>query len=426
MTQSKQVLGPDDVRRAVTRMAHEIIERNHGLDGVALVGLQRGGVWLAEALGDEIARIDHAVPVGSIDASLYRDDIGLRPVSPGSVSEIPFDVDGATVVLVDDVLYTGRTVQAALDAHQRLRAPGGRAAGRARRPRPPRAADPPRLRRQEPAHLRTTRASPPRRAGVVISVKHLRSIDEAGPDALRRLLELTDHMAEVNRRPIPKVPALRGKTVCNVFFEDSTRTRLELRDRRQAAVGRHDELRRVVVERQQGREPPRHDRDDRRDGCRRVRDPPQVERCAAAGQPVDAGQRDQRRRRLARSTRRRRCSTATRSARPSTGAAGSTDCASRSSATSSTAGSRAATSPLSRSSAPTSRWSPRRRCCHRRSTLAGRRQPRSRRAHRRSRRALPVADAARADDRGAGAVAPRVHQPLRPHRGPGRRLPSTP
>lgn len=116
MSSEKQVLGPDDVRRAVTRMAHEIIERNHGLAGVALVGLQRGGVWLAEALGAEIARIDHPIPVGSIDASLYRDDIGLRPVSPGSVSDIPFGVDGTTVVLVDDVLYTGRTVKAALDA----------------------------------------------------------------------------------------------------------------------------------------------------------------------------------------------------------------------------------------------------------------------------------------------------------------------
>ena len=116
MTQSKQVLGPDDVRRAVTRMAHEIIERNHGLEGVALVGLQRGGVWLAEALGTEIARIERGVPVGSIDAALYRDDIGLRPVSPASVSDIRFEVDGSTVVLVDDVLYTGRTVKAALDA----------------------------------------------------------------------------------------------------------------------------------------------------------------------------------------------------------------------------------------------------------------------------------------------------------------------
>ena len=113
---AKQVLGVDDVRRATTRMAHEIIERNRGLDGVVLIGVQRGGVWLAQRLGEEIARIEREVPVGTIDASMHRDDIGIRPVVPAGRSEIPVVLDGATVVLVDDVLFTGRTVRAALDA----------------------------------------------------------------------------------------------------------------------------------------------------------------------------------------------------------------------------------------------------------------------------------------------------------------------
>jgi pyrimidine operon attenuation protein / uracil phosphoribosyltransferase len=124
MNTEKRVLGPDDVRRAVTRMAHEIIERNRGLDGVVLVGIQQGGVWLAQSLAAEISRIESPVPVGSVDASLYRDDIGLRPVSPGAVSDLPGDIDGATVVLVDDVLYTGRTVRAALDAMSDYGRPG--------------------------------------------------------------------------------------------------------------------------------------------------------------------------------------------------------------------------------------------------------------------------------------------------------------
>lgn len=112
------VLSADDVRRALTRIAHEIAERNHGLEGVVLVGLQRGGVWVAEALGSVLATIDAGahVPVGSLDVSFHRDDVGLRPIVPGHVTDIPMSLDGTTVVLCDDVLFTGRTVRAALEA----------------------------------------------------------------------------------------------------------------------------------------------------------------------------------------------------------------------------------------------------------------------------------------------------------------------
>jgi pyrimidine operon attenuation protein/uracil phosphoribosyltransferase len=112
-----QVMTADDLRRAVTRIAHEVLERNHGVDGVVLVGLQTGGVPLARRLAAEVERIEGtAVPVGTLDATFYRDDIGLRPLLPEAVTDISFDLDGLTVVLVDDVLFTGRTVRAALNA----------------------------------------------------------------------------------------------------------------------------------------------------------------------------------------------------------------------------------------------------------------------------------------------------------------------
>ncbi len=107
----------DDVRRAIWRMAHEVLEHNHGLSSVVLVGLQTGGVGLADALADALAEIDGATPpVGTLDVAMFRDDIGIRPVLPEEVTDIPMDLDGAVVVLVDDVLFTGRTIRAALDA----------------------------------------------------------------------------------------------------------------------------------------------------------------------------------------------------------------------------------------------------------------------------------------------------------------------
>jgi pyrimidine operon attenuation protein/uracil phosphoribosyltransferase len=112
------VLTGPDVTRATTRIAHEIVERNRGVDGVVLIGLQRGGVWLSERLAEVMARVDGGgiVPNGALDVALHRDDIGLRPVLPEAATDIPVGLDGKVVVLVDDVLFTGRTVRAALDA----------------------------------------------------------------------------------------------------------------------------------------------------------------------------------------------------------------------------------------------------------------------------------------------------------------------
>ncbi len=112
-----QILDRDAVARAVRRMAHEIIERNEGLDDVVIVGLQTGGVPFAEAVSVALSEIEEVdVPVGKLDVAFYRDDIKLRPVLPEATTEVPFDIARKVVVLVDDVLFTGRTIRAALDA----------------------------------------------------------------------------------------------------------------------------------------------------------------------------------------------------------------------------------------------------------------------------------------------------------------------
>ena len=114
------VMDADRVSRALTRIAHEIVERNRGIDDLALIGVRSRGVPLARRLAQALKDITGVdVPTGALDITLYRDDLMRDRVGPQPLvrkTEIPFSIDNRTIVLVDDVLYTGRTTRAALDA----------------------------------------------------------------------------------------------------------------------------------------------------------------------------------------------------------------------------------------------------------------------------------------------------------------------
>lgn len=106
------------IKRALTRIAHEILERNKGVADIVLIGIRSGGAYLADGIAQQIAIIEGgAVPVGAVDITLYRDDCsGHLPHHPVGKTEIPFSLEARKVILVDDVLYTGRTIRAAMDA----------------------------------------------------------------------------------------------------------------------------------------------------------------------------------------------------------------------------------------------------------------------------------------------------------------------
>ncbi len=117
MPESAAILTTSALERALQRMAHEIVERNDTARDLVLVGIQRGGVFLAHRLAELLKTIlGQPVPVGTLDVSMHRDDFGHRLAPDVHPTQIPFDITGKTVVLVDDVLFSGRTTRAALDS----------------------------------------------------------------------------------------------------------------------------------------------------------------------------------------------------------------------------------------------------------------------------------------------------------------------
>ena len=116
--ESRVVLDAGDITRALTRISHEILERNKGADDLVLLGIPSRGVPLARRIAERISSVEgHAVPVGSLDITMYRDDLRMKPARALLPTEIPpGGIDGKVVVLVDDVLFSGRTIRAALDA----------------------------------------------------------------------------------------------------------------------------------------------------------------------------------------------------------------------------------------------------------------------------------------------------------------------
>ncbi|MEO7118624.1 MAG: bifunctional pyr operon transcriptional regulator/uracil phosphoribosyltransferase PyrR [Candidatus Limnocylindrales bacterium] len=124
---ARRIMTADDVRRALVRISHEIVEKHGGTDGLALVGVQRRGVPIAHRLQAAIATNEGVtLPVGSLDITFHRDDVAKQARQPNvKGTDLPFDLGVSTIVIVDDVLYTGRTVRAAMDAlvdHGRPRA----------------------------------------------------------------------------------------------------------------------------------------------------------------------------------------------------------------------------------------------------------------------------------------------------------------
>ncbi len=269
----RQIMTADEIRRATIRLSHEIVEKQAGTDGLLLIGIQRRGVPLAQRIAAAIAENEGVdVPVGALDITFYRDDLSMvaqQPVVKGTA--LPSGIDGRTIVLVDDVLYTGRTIRAAMDALVDFGRPQAiRLAvlvDRGHRELPIRAdhvgknvptsreelvkvhleeidgEDGVEIERLDRRAGRVSLVVDPEAAAIVAAAvpsvdavpgsqpvawrhRHLLDVDGLTAADLELVMRTTDAMREVLARPIAKVPALRGRQVTILFYEASTRTRV--------------------------------------------------------------------------------------------------------------------------------------------------------------------------------------------------------
>ena len=256
MNAKAEILDESGIRRALVRIAHEILEKNQGLADVVLVGLRSRGDHIARRLAALLREIEgSAVPVGVMDVTLYRDDLAHAALWPRvQRTEMPFPVEGRHVVLVDDVLFTGRSVRAALDSLMDLGRPRtiqlAVLVDRGHRELPIRAdfvgKNVPTARREAVRVLLRETDGEDRvviaagRAGAALMAwtrKDLLGIAGLAPAEILEILDTAATMKEISTREIKKVPVLRGKTVVNLFFEASTRTRVsfEIAEKRLSA-----------------------------------------------------------------------------------------------------------------------------------------------------------------------------------------------